>query len=206
MPTNLSKILSFIFHPLLIPTYLFLILFSLFPTLFRHEQLVWLFLGIIIILTFVVPVWSVLFLKHIGIISSIYLNEQKERTLPFMLTTLIYGGTYLFLLNLEIDVFNVLPKMMLLITSSILISTIITYFWKISVHAIGISGIIGVLTRIAFSVQSIELLIFLMIGLILSGFVMSARLSLNAHTPKQIYMGFLVGFLISFIASFWILV
>ena len=87
-----------------------------------------------------------------------------------------------------------------------MISTIITYFWKISVHAIGISGIIGVLTRIAFSVQSIELLIFLMIGLILSGFVMSARLSLNAHTPKQIYMGFLVGFLISFIASFWILV
>lgn len=206
MPINISKILSFIFHPLLIPTYLFLILFSLFPTLFRHEQLVWLFLGIIIILTFVVPVWSVLLLKHLGIISSIYLNEQKERTLPFMLTTLIYAGTYWFLLSLEIDVFNVLPKIMLLITFSIFISTIITYFWKISVHAIGISGIIGILTRIAFSVQSVELLIFLMIGLILSGFVMSARLSLNAHTPKQLYVGFLVGFLISFSASFWILV
>ena len=205
MNTSLAKVFSFLFHPLLMPSYLFLVLLSLFPTLFRHQQLIWLFLGIIGILTFIVPIWMVFFLKHLGFVSSIYLENKKERTLPFAITTIIYAATSFFLLSLEIDVFNVLPKIMFLITFSILVSSSITYFWKISVHAIGISGILGVITRIAFSVQSLELLIFLMIGIILSGLVMSARLHLNSHTPKQIYIGFGVGFFINFIPSFWIL-
>lgn len=205
MPVFLSKGISFLFHPLLMPTYLFAIMLSLFPTLLRHEELKWLFLGIVLITTFVIPVWVAFFFKHMGFIKSVYLKSRKERLLPFIATTIIYAIASYFFSTLNIDVFNVLPKMMLLMTVSIGVTLIITFFWQISAHAIGISGILGVITRIAFSVESLELLLFLMIGIIISGFVMSARLQLNAHTTSQIYAGFGVGFFSCFIPCFWIL-
>ncbi len=206
MSVFLSKGISFLFHPLLMPTYLFSIMLSLFPTLLRHEELKWLFLGIVLIVTFVVPVWTTLVLKHFGIINSIYLKTKKERIVPFLATVIIYTIAAYFFSTLNIDVFNIFPKMMLLLATSIGITLGITFFWQISAHAIGISGILGVLTRIAFSVESLELLIFLMIGIILTGFVMSARLKLNAHSPAQVYAGFGIGFLSCFIPCFWILI
>ncbi len=205
MSVFLSKGISFIFHPLLMPTYLFTIMLSLFPTLLRHEELKWLFLGIVLIVTFIVPAWTTLVLKHFGVITSVYLKTKKERIIPFVATVIIYIIAAYFFSTLDIDVFDVFPKMMLLIAISIGITLTITFFWKISAHSIGISGILGVLARIAFSVESLELLIFLMIGIILSGFVMSARLKLNAHFPTQVYVGFGVGFISCFIPCFWIL-
>jgi len=65
---------------------------------------------------------------------------------------------------------------------------------------IGIGGLSGVLFGLGQLLQADVMAPFL-ICIITAGFLGTARLLLNAHTPLQIYTGFLIGFLTE-----WILV
>jgi membrane-associated phospholipid phosphatase len=60
---------------------------------------------------------------------------------------------------------------------------------------VGVGGITGAILAISYRLQSDIQLSFFSI-LLIAGFVGYARLKLNAHTPAQVYTGFLVGFLI----------
>jgi len=65
-------------------------------------------------------------------------------------------------------------------------------------HAIGIMGLVGILMPLNKESDNV-LLLWATIGVVvLAGIVMSARLQLNAHTPRQILVGALSGFLIGF--------
>ena len=66
--------------------------------------------------------------------------------------------------------------------------------FKTSLHTLGIGGIIGFVIVMSYEYQlNFNLLIA---GLfILSGLIAFSRLKLNAHTPKEIYFGFIIGFL-----------
>ena len=66
--------------------------------------------------------------------------------------------------------------------------------WKVSAHMAGMGGIIGAI--IAFSIKlSVNMVLALMIFILIAGLVGFARLKLNAHTPGQIYTGFMIGLL-----------
>jgi membrane-associated phospholipid phosphatase len=94
--------------------------------------------------------------------------------------------------------------MMISITLSLAAVTVISTSWQISAQGTGIGGMLGAV--VALLVQtSAEGLYYPMLGiLITAGFLMSARLQLNAHTPKQIIAGLSLGFGISMAAVlFW---
>jgi membrane-associated phospholipid phosphatase len=89
---------------------------------------------------------------------------------------------------------------------SIFISFFINNFSKISAHAVGVGGLIGIvaitLRWFAYSYfhlniqgQKIEIAAFLVFiaVIIIGGLVCSARLWLNAHSMKDIVGGFIVG-------------
>ena len=99
-------------------------------------------------------------------------------------------------------------------TISLWVSFIINLFTKISLHAVGIAGLLAI---VVLSVQTIEydhLLLdlgslgvanlpmktLLMIVVLFTGIVGTSRLLLKAHEPYQIYLGYFVGFLTQFIA------
>jgi len=72
---------------------------------------------------------------------------------------------------------------------------IISYWWKISIHLVGIGGLIGFL--IAFSLRLYtDVLLSLIIAILIAGMLASARLYSKAHKPLQVYSGFLLGFVI----------
>ena len=78
-------------------------------------------------------------------------------------------------------------------TVTIAVATIITFFWKISLHTVGIGGLLAVVivwTRMMPQV----VLPLIPIVVICAGLVGFARLQLQAHTQSQIYVGYLVGF------------
>ncbi|MCP4520550.1 MAG: hypothetical protein GY827_02445 [Cytophagales bacterium] len=205
MKKQLAQGISVLLHPLLIPSYLFGMLLLFFPLLLGSIHTQMMFMGIIIIATFIIPTWLVLFLRYTKVISSIYLQDRKERTLPFLGAVTIYILTTILIYRIPTDSYNTIPQLMLLMTFSLCLTAFITLFWKISAHMVGFSGIVGVLMRIAFHSYSTHLMLILFVAILLAGILMSARLYLNAHTPKQVYIGFLIGFSISFTANFWIL-
>jgi membrane-associated phospholipid phosphatase len=77
---------------------------------------------------------------------------------------------------------------------SLIATSLINLVWKVSAHMVGIGGVIGAV--IALSVQLDTDFFYILSSLILlAGLLGYSRLKLNAHTPAQVYLGFVVGFL-----------
>jgi len=188
---KLSKLISFAFHPVLMPTYALLLLFQftpLFSEFMSNEQKTQI-LKLTFIFTFLLPFFSVIILKKLKVVSSYYMENQEERRWPLLFAL---GWFYLLLRLLEtFHAHYIIVTLMLGAMLILLISVIISNFWKISLHMLGIGGVLGafLVIHILFGGN-----IFLIITLLFcAGFIGFARVNENAHSLKQVYLGFAVG-------------
>lgn len=200
MNERLANILSVILHPLLMPTCLFSILYFISPIPFDVVHFTpyfrLFFIAFTFIYTFVLPAGFIYWLYKSKIVKTLTLNDLQDRKLPYWATATVYFsfGLYLYYQN-----YSFYPTALILwcIGFVILIVAIISNWWKISAHTAGIGGVLGALLAVYIKFGEKGLWIPAMITLILAGFVASARLKLNAHTPAQVYAGFVVGLIIS---------
>ena len=155
----------------------------------------WIILAAIFFLTFVIPALGTYFMMRAGLIESLHLQNRAHRRLPFLFTTLCYASTtYIFgKENLFGDLFYYI---MLLITLSVFASYVVSLFWKISAHGVGMGGALGVLVFLNVLLPDATLLNLIALFVLLTGCVLSARLALQAHSPAQVYAGLLTGFAI----------
>lgn len=198
-----AKIISFAFHPLLMPTYLFIIIILFLPDALQPMSMkVMLYILLLIfITTFLIPLFSLLGLRSALNISSLHLEKRRERILPFSFITLFYGlTTYLFHTKIEVNGF--MMSILLGATAVVGIITLITLFYKISVHAAGVGCMLGSMLGMIYRYPTHYLLWQFCAVIILAGIILSARLSLNAHTGNEVYSGFLLGFIICFMSVF----
>ncbi len=182
--------ISYLLHPLLMPSYGLLILFTLFNfglgSTFEKIILVTVFSG-----TFLLPASFIPFYKYYKIISNIHMNDKRERLVPILFTLFLYFFTFLILRRLPLPY----PILAFIFSSlvSLFITFVITLYWKISVHMIGMGGLIGLIFSIMIYYKNIDYL-FIMPGLILlSGILGTSRLYLKAHDNLQVYVGFFSG-------------
>ncbi len=155
--------------------------------------------GLIFITTCIIPVLSLYILKLSGSISSFSLDDKGERITPMIYTGVMYGITaYMFANKLELG--EMIAVYLGISTLLILLAGIITFFWKISLHGIGVGGFIGFLLGLNMQ-SSLAYFNFILPPLfIIAALVLSARLKLNAHTPQQVYVGFVLGICSSFVS------
>ncbi|WP_259013863.1 hypothetical protein [Emticicia fluvialis] len=203
MNTRLATFLSVILHPLLMPTVLFMILFFLAPVSLGLEGLEpmfrWIVIGFVFIYTFAIPAYLIYLLKRWGFISSLQLENLQERRLPYLLTALIYGLLGYFLYSKNSSLFAC-AYILWSITIVILCVALISFRWQISAHGAGIGGVIGALAGIMVKMGENALFMPLLFCMILAGYVLGARLQLNAHTPKQAWAGLFLGVGLSLLA------
>lgn len=152
------------------------------------------------LLTVVMPFISLIILVRNKFVSSYHLEIQKERTTPFLITAFYYSLFYVLLKKLPPSVASWEFYSMILGAIVVLVLvTLINTKIKVSAHAAGYAGIVGIYMglvsteSIMLNNQALSLLI------ILVGVIGSARLSLNAHQPREIYIGAVVGFLAEFL-------
>ena len=77
---------------------------------------------------------------------------------------------------------------------TLVITTLITIKWKISLHMIGMGGAVGVF--LALQVLYGGLYSVLLLSIFISGLLAYARLELKAHNTQQVYFGFMISFLV----------
>ena len=182
-----ATIISVIFHPLLMCSYGSLIFFFLLKGS-AYDLMLTLKFKIIISsmifsFSFLLPVVNIFLLYKLKRINSIRLEDQSERTFPYIMTSCFYFG--LFYLFLEIPI----PIIKIFIFGaglSILFTALINLRYKISAHMVGIGGLLASLILISYTMQYNAITIVASL-FILSGLIVSCRLYLNAHLPKQIY-------------------
>lgn len=139
--------------------------------------------------------------KAFGMIQTLSMEERRERVLPFSFVTILYVVvTYLFFIKTRVSFHDNLLKFLLVADVLILLSTIVTLFYKVSIHSLAAWGMIGILLPLN-KVSEDGALFYPTIGAILAaGIVMSSRLQLNAHTPREVLVGALIGFAASFMS------
>lgn len=193
----LARIFSVLFHPLLLATYMFSLFAFLFPIAFDpiKEEGTWRFVFLLFCVTFVLPVLMVSLLKTLGITSSFTMYNRQERVIPFTMITVFYTAvTYVFYNRAEVSIHDNFLKFLVIINALVLVCSLVTIFYKVSVHSIGIWGLIGILLPLNQVSETSVLFYPLLVTIIIAGVVMSSRLKLNVHTLGEVMVGGIVGF------------
>ncbi|RMF01520.1 MAG: hypothetical protein D6772_04670 [Bacteroidetes bacterium] len=217
MLRSLAWGLSVIFHPLLIPSYMLLLLLLINPYLFGVSHLSdensRMLLLLIFLYTFFIPAVSVAVMYMLGMVSSIEMPEQQDRIGPYLITGMLYLWVYYnFLQNGSMPPAYI--SFLLGTVIALFLAFFINIFTKISAHAVGMGGLLAmaIISMRYYSYGSFTLSVrhlgtyecstlhLMLLILVLTGLVGTARLLLRAHEPQQVYGGYLVGFLAQFLA------
>lgn len=194
----LSQFLSYLLHPLFIPTYSLVLIFNYYGYLsFRIPVFLKKVLFVIVVFnTVIMPVIISLALKKKGVVKSLEMESPEERRLPYLSGAVLYFFTYYLIRMFGLPVF--LTNSILGAAIGIILCAIINMITKISAHMIGIGGLTGLVLamsqKLIIDMEGLLILTFL-----LSGLLASARMYLEAHTPFQIYTGFCLGFICEFV-------
>ena len=195
MDARFAKTISDLFHPLLMPTYGFTFIFFTenYISTFIPASLKFIILGVTFLFTFLLPTVNALILLKMKRIQSLEMETNQERIIPYSSTALYFFALFYLFYDAEFpDIFKIV---ILGAAISILLTFLINFRWKISAHTIGIGGIAGATLGMIYRIQ-MDMSVALIAIILLAGLVAYARLKLNAHTPSQVYTGFVLGFII----------
>ena len=188
---KLTQLISIILHPMFMPILALHLTLLVLPSIaFTLSQNLLLIYGILIFSTMVLPLISIFWLMQKGKVSSLEMSNHKERSLPLFKTVIWMSFGYYLLQNLLFYT-PILKAELLGAILIILLAAIISKFWKISLHLLGIGGVVGVF--IALQIIHGDFLYLLLLFILLSGLLGVARIKQKAHNYAQVYAGFLVG-------------
>lgn len=192
MESRIAKFISVIMHPMFMITWGMLVMFNLnayfvriLPTNFK-----WSIILLVVGNTILLPTILLWIMAKRNIISSLQIPIREERTWPFLIYAIFYASTYYLMIKLE------LPRLYYMFIAgglaTIIIATAINFFWKVSIHMIGIGGVTGGFLALSYR-SLINEPVLIIVLLLLSGMVGFARLKSNTHSPAQVYVGYLIG-------------
>lgn len=207
MIKGISKMVSVVFHPLFIITYVTVFYLAIDPYGFGvpsiGEQVP--FILMIFFTTAIIPIIAVLLMKFLGLVQSLELKEAKERIGPYIITGIFY-------IWLTVNLFNnnEVPKLYVIFilgsAIGLFVSFFINNFVKISAHGVGMGGMLGFfllllqspVQKVWFELSSsqaigIPVIFFFLLVVLLTGIVGTSRLLLKAHEAKEVMQGVLVG-------------
>lgn len=197
-----ARIISVVFQPLLMTTYLFAMVGYFLPTfLLPIRPSIW-FLLLVFLMTFILPLLNFIWFRVSGTIQDFNLFDRRQRILPFVFISVLYV-TVTAMFYYKFSAPNIL-KLLIIISTMVVTGTFVTFFFKISVHSLAAWGIIGILVPLNTSVEGNVMLPAIAGSIVLAGLIMSSRLKLDAHTLREVTVGALVGFGISFFGMLWL--
>lgn len=168
----------------------------------------------VIFLTAIFPVIGMALMKLQGLVKSFHMKEKKERIAPLIFSGVFYLWLYI---NIRQNP-GIPPALIYFVLGSVIslfLALFINNFSKVSLHAIGIGGLLtGVFiftffigygsVEITFSlfkkayIFSSELILIFCI--LVAGLIGTVRLHSRAHQEDEVYGGYLTGILSQLIA------
>jgi hypothetical protein len=201
----IAYVFSVVFHPVFIPViatwYLAFLQPGYFTGMPTHDKTMVLIR--VASNTIFFPLLTVLLLKAVGFIKSIFLKTQRERIIPYIATNLFYFWMYLVFKN-HSEVPLILTSFVFGIFLASSLALLANIYFKISMHALGVGALSGLILLIIFSGLSYAVFLPAMIVFIITGIVCTSRLIVSDHTPFDIYSGLLIGILSQMIAYIFV--
>lgn len=179
-----AKSISNIIHPLILSPLTFVLLFF---NMTQQKYFSVFYLLLVVLSISIIPFGYVLKMKNKGEIENIDIPDRKKRQKPFI------KGTILFLITAILLILFRAPQnfvsIMLIYTINTGLATLITKYWKISVHGLSFGIPVAtfgmLLSKKYFYFSSLlPLLVY-------------SRVTLKAHTISQVIAGFSMGFFLT---------
>ena len=196
-----AHLFSYVFHPLFIPLYVTYFIEYIHPSYFSgvgdlNKKKLMLLVAINAV---AFPAISILLLKGLGFIKSVFLPGQNDRVFGYI-TSMIFFWWAWRVLKEQPDIPRILAAFMFGIFISTSAALIANIYHKISMHAIGMGGLVGLLLIV---MQQNNMLMTwpLALGFLIAGFVCTSRMIVSDHRPGEIYSGLVVGLLCQFAGS-----
>jgi len=206
---SVARVVSFVFHPLFVLTYMTLVLLWTNPFSFgwRHVAEADTLLIIMIMTTITLPGLAVLMMKMLGWVKTFELETQGERIGPFLVAGVMYLSLYLHITKAE-----TFPVSLRIAVLGALVSLWGCFFlnalFKVSLHATAMGGLVALvlLTRWVFGYSEAQIGLpggsnlvvplngVVYITILMAGIVCTSRLIVKAHERREIYTGFMLGF------------
>lgn len=187
--------LSYLLHPFLLPVYVSALLLLSGSTMHMLTPMQrWFFIGSVAINTLIIPGLFIWLLHLMGILRNLSLSTQRERIYPLVIVAICY--IFSITLVAKLSLAFLLRKFLCAALACVLMALVVTPFWKISLHMIGMGGVTAMLLLLNMTGYD-GMLLPLCIAILLSGALASARLWLGYHTPAQIAAGYFGGLLLS---------
>ncbi|WP_418649592.1 hypothetical protein [Tenacibaculum aestuariivivum] len=157
-------------------------------------------LAIVFTLTYIIPILLLILLKAIGFVNSYQVNSIKERKVPifFMISLYFLLGRFFS----RIDIINDLSYLFFgVVIGLIFIYILFTASVKVSLHllSMGIASGYFLLFQLIHNVYTLPIII---VFILLSGLLASARLNLKVHTINEVFIGFCIGIISPFLAYY----
>lgn len=190
-----ARFFSVTFHPLFISAFVFVFLIYVHPVAFEgidpHTKNLRLFS--IILFTIFFPALSLFLAWRLRLIKSLSLENRQDRLVGFIVTMFFYFWASYVFRNLP----NTPPVVSHFVLGTFLAvcgAWMCTIFYKISLHAVAMGGLIAF--SILFAQQdTFASGLYLTIPTLIAGIVCSSRLLLGAHNRFEMITGFLLGIL-----------
>jgi len=201
-----SQLISIAFHPLFYVCYAIVLLYILNPYQFGgrglHEFPNFEFVYRAFTTTILFPFVGIMLMLKLGFIKSFEMEGRYERYGPLILITVFYLWFYV---NIRVN--ESVPEGIRVFCLGTIIALFICFavnaFFKISLHGAAIGGflVFSFFIIYAYSFGEFEMgagnyinvRIVPIIVMAMTGIILSARLWLQAHKPKEIIVGFFVG-------------
>lgn len=185
------RIITYVFQPLLMPTYAMILLMQL--PVFQILGLQYQLIAIIgtALFTAIFPALPILMMVRKGQIKDIFISNREERTMPYLFSMLAYFFWILFLWR-TLQFPAEFTSLAIGTVISLILMVFINFKWKISAHTAGMGGFLGCVIGVSYSV-GINPLWLIILSLVVSGLVAISRIYLKAHTLSQTIGGFCLG-------------
>lgn len=212
--TAVARAISWIFLPLFMPLYALLLVMYV-PSnqdyIFNYDCLYtlapaqkWGLIYMFGVFCTIAPGASYIALYRTKIISTIEMDDRRERSIPIAIMLFYCLALYgVFMVKLGPGLVSKfvldLPLAGAVVTTSFLI---INRWTKISIHA----GAAGIVTGfiLAYILQHAEYQLWMLaLALFVSGLIMSARMYLGKHTMTEVLAGWFTGTLITFAINYY---
>jgi len=196
-----AQFISYVFHPLFIPSYVTAFLLYVYPEFFSGydpTQRIRILLSIFINLSFF-PAFVVLISKLLGFVRSIHLRTQKERIIPYAAALIFYFWAWYVLTNQpdKPEIFVQFIQGAFFGVCGAWLGNIVA---KVSMHTIGVGGMATFFLLLSFQGDP-GLGLYLFLAVMIAGITGTARMLVSDHTRFEIYFGYLLGILSQLIAA-----
>lgn len=193
MSVKLAKFVSIIFHPVLLPTLGFLLLFisGFYDSMLTTDAKRFILL-VIFFSTATLPMLAIVIIS-LNSKFDVLMPNSRERIIPLLFTSVFYYIGFILLSRIHF-----IPMFKLYMIASVLLIVallLISFKWNISIHMAATGALTATFFALSFR-GGVNPVNAILIMVLVSGLVGTARLVLNKNSLLQVAAGYVLGFII----------